>query len=422
MNESSEVEDGRVLDPLAAWPDGEVWFREYLDKDRAPWLDENLFSPVPVEAAGQYGLRMNERTRVDGATYEAGEIVVVESRRDLLRLASNLPKVGEWIFPWYGRAVPDVLLNPHQHRISLADYRREFTNRFWSALLKTLALGAVAYYLGEGGMIFLVVAVMWGLHPLVEAGMALTRRPDRLAVSELNSRLVNFECFRRWIAARKSLPLLIGVIVIVLLFVGQTLVGLDRTIQGAALVRAEVMDQGEWWRLVTTGLLHGSFLHLLFNATALYSLGRILAALLSASFIALVFLLSVVIGSLASLWLSPGEASVGASGGILGCLGFLLVTTWKFRGTIPGFLETNLIQSILVLTIFGLVGSKFIDNAAHAGGLITGVALGLLMYPALKLAPRRISIPVRLGSVLSLAVLAAGVAWIGWIFWQLGFP
>lgn len=418
MPSMSEVDAGGEASEraLAAWPEGEVWFRGLLRPGAVPWHDEALLETIPPEAAGSYGVRVGERVRVDGTDYEAGDIVIVDTRADQERLAVQVRNARAWLFPWYSRFVPDSLLRPHRRPVDLADYRRQFTARFWNALLMTLGLGAAAIYFADSGMIFLIFAVMWGLYPLVEAGMALTRRVDRLSVEELNVRLVNFEFFRRWIATRKSPLVIVSVSVLAILFVAQMWVGLDPSIEAAALVRERVLENGEWWRVVTTGLLHGSALHVAFNGFALYTIGRILAALVSASFLSFVFLLSVVCGSLASLWLSPGGASVGASGGILGCLGFLLVTTWKFRGTIPGFLEANLIQSILVLAIFGLVGNRFIDNAAHGGGLVAGILVGLLMYPALKLNVPKAGLPVRVLSFFSFTILAAAVAWIARIF------
>lgn len=423
MNAGAEVGGGANWEEnwLDAWSEGEVWFRRDLEERNLPWMREELLPAVPVEAQGHYGLRVDQRVRVDGVTYEPGETVVVDSRRDLLRLAGE---VGgrEWIFPWYPRFVPSSLLMPLRRRISLTDYRREHLGRFGVALAKTLGLGAAWHFLGELGFIFLILAVMWGLYPLVDAVMALMRRVDRLSVAELNSRLVNFEFFRRWIAARKSPPVLVGVVVLGLLFVAQILVGVDRSILAAALVREEVLPGGEWWRVVTTGLLHGSALHVAFNGFALHSLGRILTALLGAPLLGFVFLFAVVLGSLASLEFSPAAASVGASGGILGCLGFLLVAAWKFRGIIPGYLGSSLIQTILVLAIFGLVGNEFIDNAAHAGGLLAGIGLGWIMFPALRLDAGRPGLLVRALSLSSLLVLVAGVGWIGWVFWHLGFP
>jgi len=132
-------------------------------------------------------------------------------------------------------------------------------------------------------------------------------------------------------------------------------------------------------------------------------------ALVSPAFLSFVFLFTVVTGSLASLWLGSGVPSVGASGGILGCLGFLLVVTQKFKKELPGYLQASLIQSTLVVAIFGALGSQFIDNAAHAGGLLGGIVLGVLFHPWMRLAPTSTRPLIRLISWISLVVLVGGV-------------
>jgi membrane associated rhomboid family serine protease len=151
---------------------------------------------------------------------------------------------------------------------------------------------------------------------------------------------------------------------------------------------------------------------------ALFSLGRVIVALVSPSLLSIVFLVSVVTGSLASLFLGQAPASVGASGGILGCLGFLIVVTRKFRDQLPDYLRANLIMSCVVIAIFGLMGSQFIDNAAHAGGFIGGVVLGELLYSQLKLVPGSTRKSIGLVSIISITILLAGVAKVFWEFWS----
>ncbi|HQZ29950.1 MAG TPA: hypothetical protein PK648_17530, partial [Verrucomicrobiales bacterium] len=91
------------------------------------------------------------------------------------------------------------------------------------------------------------------------------------------------------------------------------------------------------------------------------------------------------------------------------CLGFLLIVTWRFKEELPGYLRANLIQSTFVVGIFGLLGNQFIDNAAHAGGLVGGLALGLIFYPWMRLAPTSSSVFLKAISWVSTGVLLAGV-------------
>lgn len=414
--QNKETEEGRRW-LLNDWPEGKVWFRDFIPFGM-PWGRESLLPEVPEIAKGSYGVRVGAYTKIGGERYEPGQVVVVETEDEFQRLFSALGSVTDFIFPWFERMIPVSLMVPHRQQVDLASYRHDLQARFLKALLVTIGLVAAAYYFPDLMMLALLGAAFYGLFPLVESAGAWVRRVDRFSVGELNCRMVNHEFFRRWILDHKTGRLKAALGVMVAVFLGQFLVGTDLSIEAAALVRERVIDGGEWWRVVTTGLMHGNVIHILFNGMALYSLGRVLVALLSPAFLSFVFLFSVVTGSLASLWIGPAESSVGASGGILGCLGFLLVVTGKFRTSLPGFLRASLIQSTFVLAIFGLLGSKFIDNAAHAGGLAGGIALGMLFYPGLKLAPTESKFGFRLLSWLSVAVLAAAVGKIAWELWR----
>jgi len=96
-----------------------------------------------------------------------------------------------------------------------------------------------------------------------------------------------------------------------------------------AKINALVMG-GAWWRLVSATLLHGGLLHLAFNVYAIFILAPILERLYGARRFLLIYMLSALGGSLASLYFNEG-VSVGASGAIFGLLGALLVFGFKFR-------------------------------------------------------------------------------------------
>lgn len=403
--------------PLEVWRPGEVWFRDLIPVD-VPWGREDFLDAVPPDAVGAYGAKTGGYTTVDGQRYEPGEVVVVETEDELKRLLPGLGAATDLIFPWYDRMVPAALFAPHTSRIDLAAYRADLSRRFTKALLLTVGLVMAGFAFPNLLMLVLLMATIYGLFPLVESGMAWLRRVDRLSVEDLNRRLVNFEFFRRWLLTQRSRLLQMGIAVLIAVFVGQSFAGLGVSIEAAALVKERVLADGEWWRIVTTGLMHGSVIHILFNGMALYSLGRVLVALVSPSLLSCVFLFTVATGSLASLWLGPGVPSVGASGGILGCLGFLLVVTGKFHSVLPGFLRSSLLQSCIVVSIFGLLGSSFIDNAAHAGGFLGGVLLGVAASPWLRLAPATPRPVARILSGLSLAILAAAAAKIAWELWK----
>lgn len=415
---STALESGDEARPLAVWRGEQVWFRELIPS-MVPWGDETLLDPIPAEAAGSFGLKAGSDQEIDGQRYRSGEVILVDSLPELRRLLERLTAASGLIVPWYGRLIPAAWIQPHRETVDLVSYRAEFGGRFVRSLLLAAGLVGAGFVFAELRVPALLFATLYGLSPMVESGLAWLRRVDRLSVTELNRRLVNFELFRRWILRKRSRLLQAGLACLIAVFLGQMWVGIDPSIAAAALLKDAVRVEGEWWRTVTTGLMHGSILHIFFNGMALYSLGRVIVALASPPLLSFVFLFTVVTGSLASLYLGPAPASVGASGGILGCLGFLLVLTFKFRAVLPGFLQTNLIQSTLVVAIFGALGASFIDNAAHAGGLAGGVLLGLVSWPWIRLAPTTVKPGVWILSLASIAILGAGLVKIATALWRL---
>ncbi len=81
-----------------------------------------------------------------------------------------------------------------------------------------------------------------------------------------------------------------------------------------------LIAHGEIWRLFTAIFLHGSVLHILFNAYALYYLGREIETFYGPLRFSLVFLVAGLSGSVVSMLLNP-HASIGASGAIFGLIG-----------------------------------------------------------------------------------------------------
>jgi membrane associated rhomboid family serine protease len=75
--------------------------------------------------------------------------------------------------------------------------------------------------------------------------------------------------------------------------------------------------------------------------------------------------------------------SVGASGALFGLIGVLFVFGLKYRRELPeGFKRafgTGLLPVILLNVAIGFLGRGIIDNAAHMGGMVAGMALALVV-------------------------------------------
>jgi len=148
----------------------------------------------------------------------------------------------------------------------------------------------------------------------------------------------------------------------------------------AGLVK-DAVRQGQWWRLFTAPLLHGGVLHLLFNGMALLALGGVVERLAHRAYVPLVFVLAALAGGAGSFVVFPHTTSVGASGGIMGLVGFALVLSLRRRELLPRRLAKALLADVGWIAVMGLAGYRYIDNGAHAGGLLAGALLGLLLVP-----------------------------------------
>lgn len=148
-------------------------------------------------------------------------------------------------------------------------------------------------------------------------------------------------------------------------------------------LRAQTLG-GEPWRLLTCCFVHIGLIHLLFNMYALLMIGIQLEPLLGSARLLALYVITGVVASMASSWWHENTVSAGASGAIFGLYGVFLALL--FTDLIPKDTRKQLLQSIGIFVLYNLMyGLKGgIDNAAHIGGLLSGVALGFALYGALK--------------------------------------
>ncbi len=141
---------------------------------------------------------------------------------------------------------------------------------------------------------------------------------------------------------------------------------------------------GEPWRIVSAGFLHIGILHLLFNCFALYYFGQVAERIAGASRFLALFILCVMMGNALTLFVDwavmadnalPAIAA-GASGGIMGIGGYLLVLALT-RAPITVQLSAKNLAIVMGLNLLMGFAVPGINNAGHIGGLIAGLLLGL---------------------------------------------
>lgn len=158
-----------------------------------------------------------------------------------------------------------------------------------------------------------------------------------------------------------------------------------------------VLMNGEWWRLVTSTFVHAGPVHIATNMWCLWNLGLLGEPLLGSFGTIAVYLLTGVAGNLLSIAVNPGAfgdsdglVGVGASGAVFGIAGVLILLLKSKLLPVPEFELKRLRRSVIYFAILNFVigaSTLFlpspvrIDNMAHLGGFLSGLALGVPLVP-----------------------------------------
>jgi rhomboid protease GluP len=166
---------------------------------------------------------------------------------------------------------------------------------------------------------------------------------------------------------------------------------------------------GQWWLLLTAIFVHVSILHIAVNLWCLWNLGLFGEPLLGRWGLFWTYLLTGVAGNLLSvawsLFTRSESVVAGASGAIFGIAGILIVLLsnrklalpWeelkRLRGQVILFAIANLALGIAPDFAPALSAAEWarlhvnpdtlphIANTAHVGGFLSGLALGLPLFP-----------------------------------------
>lgn len=165
---------------------------------------------------------------------------------------------------------------------------------------------------------------------------------------------------------------------------------------------------GEWWRLLTSVVLHIGILHLAMNGWALWQLGRLAEISFGGPATLALFVFTGIAGSL--LTLLQVKVSAGASGAIFGIEGALLSYFFRHRERLTPTGKA-LLKQLLVWSGFMVVYSfavPGIDLLGHLGGFAAGLAVGWALEPWRGGKPGPIGWTATALSILLLAAAGAG--------------
>jgi membrane associated rhomboid family serine protease len=372
---------------VVAMPFAAFWalFR-FLRRGARPPLRPSLLppplGPLPAEAAaGTFLVRRRGRVVVRGIW----DVVLAAARAGRIRPSDEVSGGG------------DVSVAP----ADLADLVPLVPSRAEARLRRGyLAYLAVSLGAGAAGIAILtaaraeraplpddtavVVLVLWAallvLLPLrsgwrrLAAGRAAGLVPEPPPRRTLGSESLDAALAGPTPATRATLVLVVAVSGLALLLPEDDLLG--RLAKDNDAIRA-----GEWWRVLTAGLVHGGAIHLLLNGSVLSSLGGFVERLVGARRKLAVLWGGVLAGSLASVATNP-HPSVGISGGLFALVGAVLAVGLRHRRTLPPPARRMLVRApveVIVLNLALGLALPIIDNAAHLGGLAGGVLLGLAL-------------------------------------------
>jgi rhomboid protease GluP len=170
---------------------------------------------------------------------------------------------------------------------------------------------------------------------------------------------------------------------------------------------------GQWWRLLTCVFVHIGIPHIALNMWCLWGLGRLAESVYDRWTFGAVYLITGVAASVASLAWNPIGVSAGASGAIFGIAGALISAFYVGEFSLPKAVVSGLLMSVLKFAGYNLVLGAFLghtDNAAHVGGLGSGLILGALIA---RLAPQRDEAGRRIGILLfGILLILCGAVWL----------
>jgi rhomboid protease GluP len=177
---------------------------------------------------------------------------------------------------------------------------------------------------------------------------------------------------------------------------------------------------GQVWRLLTSIFVHGGFMHLFMNMVILFDIGRFFEPMIGRLYFITVYLSTGIFAGLMSYmhYLDSYVISSGASGAIFGIMGAFLVLLIIDS---LSFSQTSLIHSekvrfsclkrvaiFIAISLLGEAKESNVDVAAHIGGLLSGIVIGLGLYPLLIFNERKKTIkPLAISLILLTTIFSS---------------
>jgi len=163
-------------------------------------------------------------------------------------------------------------------------------------------------------------------------------------------------------------------------------------IDAGARVTPLIVEQGQWFRIISPLFLHAGIIHWGINMLALWFIGAAVERTHGILNTIILFFVPGIGGCILSAIFLPHYISVGASGGIFGLVGGCIADialNWNLLFLKTGANDKNtkrqnfvafamLLLDIVINTIIGF--TPYVDNFQHLGGLFYGICCGLSTF------------------------------------------
>lgn len=154
-------------------------------------------------------------------------------------------------------------------------------------------------------------------------------------------------------------------------------------VQHGAMYEPLIVEEGEYYRLLTAVFMHFGINHIANNMLILFILGDNMERALGHVKYLIFYLVCGVGANLVSMAVNIVQndlvVSAGASGAIFGVIGGLFYAVGVNHGRLEDLSTRQLGVMIICSLYFGFT-STGVDNVAHVAGLLMGVVMGVLLY------------------------------------------
>ena len=151
-----------------------------------------------------------------------------------------------------------------------------------------------------------------------------------------------------------------------------------------------ILEDDEWWRLITPIFLHAGVIHLIFNVAVQIDTCAFFEREWGSRNWLIIYLVSAVGSSALSVVAMPDAISVGSSGAVMGLFGgksaevicryFETADNYQDRVAHKVRMEqcAGVTCSVIIVMLCSFI--PYVDWAAHLGGLIAGFCVGMILF------------------------------------------